>query len=95
MADLLLNLAHPGYNQADKALAYANEIVAIVPGEFSGWELVSMAHFNLKNYPEAIAALEKTITLIPAPKPGQTPSGLYLKLNERLTRYRAKFASNN
>ncbi len=93
MADLLLNLAHPGYDQADKALTYSTEIAALIPEEFNGWDLMSMAHFKLKHYPEAVAALEKSISRIPAPKPGQTPSALYVKLNERLARYRAKLAT--
>jgi tetratricopeptide (TPR) repeat protein len=93
LADLLLNLAHPGYDQADKAFIFANQIAAITPEELGAWELVAMRHLNLQHYPEAVAALERAITCIPAPRAGETPSSLYIKLNERLTRYRAKLAT--
>ena len=93
LADLLLNLAHPGYDSPARALPYARQITELAPQELNGWELQGAAQLQLKNYAEAVAALEKGISTIPAPKVGDQASGLYLKLQERLVRYREKLAA--
>ncbi len=93
LADLLLNLAHPGYDDPARALPYTRLITELAPQELNGWELLAEAQLQLKNYAEAVAALEKGISKIPAPKEGDQASGLYRKLQERLERYREKLAT--
>jgi len=93
LSDLILNLAHPGFDKAEVALDYTRQLTEIAPGELNSWELLAAAHLKLKAYPEAVQALEKGIALIPAPKPGEPPSNVYQNLTERLGRYREKLAT--
>jgi non-specific serine/threonine protein kinase/serine/threonine-protein kinase len=92
MADLLLNLAHPGYDQPDRARVHALRLTQIAPKDLPSWELLAKAELELGNYPAAVAALKKGISLVPAPREGEQPSALYLRLQERLTRYEAKLS---
>ena len=86
-------LQHPGFHRADQALPIARAITELAPRELNGWELLAAAQLQLKNYAEAVTALEKGISTIPAPKVGDQASGLYRKLQERLERYREKLAA--
>ncbi len=97
LADLLLNLRHPGYDNPLDALPYARQITEMAPKELNGWELLAEAHLQMKEFPAAIRALEKSVEIVPAPKPGQQPSKMYAGLQERIGRYRelaAKAAKN-
>lgn len=89
LADLLLNLRHPGYDNPLDALPYARQITEMAPKELNGWELLAEAHLQMKEFPAAIRALEKSLEFVPAPKPGQQPSKIYAGLQERIGRYRA------
>lgn len=89
LADLLLNLRHPGYDNPLDALPYARQITEMAPKELNGWELLAEAHLQMKEFPEAIQTLEKSLEFVPAPKPGQQPSKIYAGLQERIGRYRA------
>ncbi len=93
LADLILNLAHPGYDQPQRAKPLAVRITELTPEDLGGWELLAKAELELKNYEAAVAALETAISKVPAPKEGQQPSALYLRLQERLTRYRAQLSA--
>ena len=88
LADLLLNLRHPGYDNPLDALPYARQITELAPKELNGWELLAEAHLQMKEFPAAIRALEKSLECLPAPKPGQQPSRIYAGLQERIVRYR-------
>lgn len=90
MADLLLNLRHKGFDQPERALPITRELTEIAPSELNSWELLAEAHFQLKQGMEAIGALEKALTCIPAPKPGEAPSALYQRISKRIEDYRAK-----
>ena len=48
---------------------------------------------RLKNYDAAMAAVEKTLSCVPAPKPGETPSKLYTGLQDRIQRFRTEIAA--
>lgn len=89
LADLLLNLRHPGYDNPLDALPYARQITEMAPKELNGWELLAEAHLQMKEFPAAIRALEKSLEFVAAPKPGQQPSKIYAGLQERIGRYRA------
>lgn len=93
MADLLLNLKYPGFDQTDRALAVAREIVELAPKELNGWELLAEAHLQLNQGMEAVTALEKGLACLPAPKTGEQPSALYDRMTKRIEAYRAKFSA--
>ncbi len=89
-ADLLLNLRHKGFDQPEKALPIARELTQIAPGELNSWELLAEAHLQLKQGIEAIGALEKALTCLPAPKHGEQASEIYQRITKRIQDYRAK-----
>ncbi len=93
LADLLLNLRHPGFDDTKVALPYAKQITEFAPTELNGWELLAEAQLRLKDYDPAIASVEKTLSCVPAPKPGEAPSKLYAGLQERIQRFRAEVAA--
>lgn len=86
-------LQDPGFPQADQALPISREITAIAPNQLNGWNLNAEANLQLKNYSEAVASLEMGRAAISAPKPGQQPSAIYLRLEKRIQRYRQKLAA--
>ncbi len=95
IADLLLNLRHPGFDNPQEALPYARQITEIAPDELNGWELLAEAHLQMKNFAAAIQALQKGLQFVPAPKPGEQPSKIYSGLLARIAAYREKAAKLN
>ena len=91
--DALQIVQHPGFDQADKALPIAQSITRIAPDQLNGWELVAAANLELKNYKDAVSALEKGLATISAPKDGAQPSAIYLRIQKRIESYREKLAT--
>ncbi len=77
LADLLLNLGVDGVQRPEEALPYAEAAAKLEPGAMNSWESLAEANRQLGRYDAALAAIDRAIALLDAPKEGEAPTLTY------------------
>lgn len=77
LADLLLNLGVDGVQRPEEALPYAEAAAKLEPEAMNSWESLAEANRQLGRYDAALAAIDRAIALLDAPKEGEAPTVTY------------------
>jgi tetratricopeptide (TPR) repeat protein len=89
LCDILINLKPPGFDRPEEGLQYAEQMIAIAPKGFGGYESAAFALERLNRFAEAADTLKKALAMLDAPAPGQPPSKIYSTISARVANYEA------